>query len=142
MAKTRLNNVYHGMKARCYNKNAPKYKNYGARGITICEEWKNDFKTFADWAVKNGYDEKAKRGTCTIDRIDVNGNYEPSNCRWVSTKVNCNNKRNNHLITFENKTHTLSEWAKLLGIKNSTLSMRLKHYKWAIGKALNSESKR
>ena len=81
------------MKTRCYNSNSPDYKNYGGRGITICEEWLKDYLSFRNWAEANGYDENAKKMQCTIDRIDVNGNYEPSNCRWVSAKIQARNKR-------------------------------------------------
>lgn len=90
---TRLHVVWRGMKQRCSNPSSNSYKNYGGRGITVCEEWQ-EFKPFYEWAMANGFDESAKRGDCTIDRIDVNGNYEPSNCRWVTQKVQCSNKRN------------------------------------------------
>lgn len=92
-AKTRLYAVWAGMKARCYNKNCIGYKHYGGRGITICDEWKSDFSKFREWALAHGYDDKAKFGKCTIDRIDVTGNYEPSNCRWVDMKIQNRNKR-------------------------------------------------
>lgn len=89
---TRLYTVWEGMKARCRNKNHEAYHNYGGRGISICDEWK-DFSAFEKWALENGYNENAKRGECTIDRINVNGNYEPSNCRWVDMKTQASNRR-------------------------------------------------
>ena len=92
-----LYSVWHGIKYRCYCKSSHDYPNYGGRGITICEEWKNDFKAFHDWAIANGYkEEKTDKGIniLTIDRIDVNGNYEPSNCRFVTNEVQAKNKRN------------------------------------------------
>lgn len=90
---TRLYKVYRTMLARCGNPNSSEYKNYGGRGISVCEEWKNSFPTFREWALAHGYDENAARGDCTIDRIDVDGNYEPNNCRWVSSLVQAQNKR-------------------------------------------------
>jgi hypothetical protein len=93
LSDTRLYKVFRDMKTRCYNSNSPDYKNYGGRGITICEEWLKDYLSFRNWAEANGYDENAKKMQCTIDRIDVNGNYEPSNCRWVSSKIQARNKR-------------------------------------------------
>ena len=105
------------MKNRCDNGN----KNDGGRGITVCNEWKNNFDAFYEWALNNGYNE-----TLTIDRIDVNGNYCPENCRWATITEQQNNKRTNVIIEYDGVSHTVSEWAKILNIKRGTLDKRLK----------------
>ena len=94
LSKDRLYHIWASMRARCNNKNDTNYQYYGGRGITVCESWDKDAKAFFDWAYSNGYDKDAKRGACTLDRIDVNGNYEPDNCRWVDMKTQVNNRRN------------------------------------------------
>lgn len=93
LSKTRLYRVWRGMKTRVYNPKNEKYPVYGGRGIGMCEEWRDSFEAFKAWADDNGYDENAEFGECTIDRIDVDGDYEPANCRWVSLKVQAGNKR-------------------------------------------------
>lgn len=115
MTHTRLYTVWCDMRRRCNNPKAPEYKNYGERGIRVCEQWENDFQTFYDWAMINGYNENAVRGDCTIDRIDVNGDYCPENCRFVDSLVQGSNKRNNRLITHNGKTMTQSEWGRYYG---------------------------
>ena len=89
---TRLYVIWKNMRQRCYNSNHPAYKNYGGRGVSVCQEW-NSFDVFGKWALENGYDANAPFGQCTIDRIDVNGNYEPSNCRWITIAAQQKNKR-------------------------------------------------
>lgn len=92
-SNTRLYHIWRGMLARCYSISTEQYHNYGGRGIKVCDDWLKDFQNFYNWAILAGYDETAPFGICTIDRIDVNGNYQPDNCRWVDMKVQACNKR-------------------------------------------------
>lgn len=114
----RIYSIWRGMLWRCDKQNQSK-NSYSRRGISVCEEW-HDYKTFKDWAIANGYADGL-----SIDRIDYYGNYEPNNCRWVTPLEQANNKSNNHLITHDNKTMTLAEWARELGINYSTLRSRI-----------------
>ena len=120
LSHTRIYNLYMGIKARCYNSNEPAYKNYGGRGIKMCKEWFDDFMSFYNWATDSGY-----KDNLTIDRIDVNGNYEPSNCRWVDMKIQQNNRSNNHRIKYNGETKTLMEWSKDFGVNYKTLHKRV-----------------
>ena len=131
----RLYKLWTSMRNRCGNKNEKCYHNYGGRGIKICEEW-NDYSNFRDWAVNNGYDENADFGKCTIDRIDVNGDYSPNNCRFISLKQQENNRTNNRLLTFNGETKTMAEWAKETGINYGTISTRINRHRWTVEDAL------
>lgn len=92
-SRSRLYHVWDGMIGRCYRKNSDNYDWYGGRGITVCDEWRNNFQAFQDWAIANGYDEDATRGQCTIDRIDNDKGYSPDNCRWITHEAQQQNKR-------------------------------------------------
>lgn len=132
---TRLYNIWKSIKQRCVYSSSATFKNYGGRGIKMCEEWKNNYSVFKEWALANGYDENAQRGVCTLDRINVNGNYEPSNCRWINIQKQQLNKQNNRLITFNGETKTLKEWSDELGINYGTLQQRLDVAKLSIEEA-------
>lgn len=138
---TRLYAVWNNMRERCRNPKSREYPRYGERGIIVCDEWLNDFQAFYNWAMANGYDETAPRGQCTIDRINNDGNYEPSNCRWVTAKVQANNTRRTRFIEFNGERYSVTEWARRLGINQSTLSMRINKYGWSAEKALRTEAK-
>ena len=117
---TRLGGIYHGMLDRCENSNSDSYKDYGGRGIRVCEEWQT-FPPFKKWALENGYSDML-----SIDRIDVNGDYEPSNCRWATSKEQGNNKRDNHYLTYNNETMTVQQWGEKIGINPNTIIHRLR----------------
>lgn len=129
--RTRLYDTWHHMKQRCYNSNDKNYKYYGGRGIAVCDEWKDDFISFHNWATNNGY----KEGL-TIDRIDVNGNYEPNNCRWFNRKQQARNRRNTRMITCKGETKPLAEWCEVLGLNYWTVISRLDRLNWSIEKSL------
>lgn len=133
MTGTRLYRIYVDMVSRCTYKCCNRYNNYGGRGITVCTEWLNDRTTFFDWAMENGYNDML-----TIDRIDVNGNYEPSNCRWVTTYEQSQNTTTNVLVTYQGQTKSISEWSKICGINRKTLYTRLCQNGWAIDDAMNT----
>lgn len=122
---SRLYVVWRDMKRRCTNPHAKDFINYGANGIKVCKDW-NSFQNFYKWAMENGYDENAKKGKCTLDRINNNGNYEPNNCRWVTVKEQANNRKTNHFITINNETHTIAEWAEIYNIKSYIISNRIR----------------
>lgn len=116
----RLYHIWQSMKQRCYNPNMKRYEDYGGRGIKVCDEW-NDFINFYNWAINNGY-----AYNLSIDRINLDGDYEPQNCRWSTPKEQDNNRRNNVFITFNGKTQTIAQWSEETGIKYETLRSRIR----------------
>lgn len=108
MSGTRIYLEWQGMKGRCCNPHDPRYERWGGRGITVCDEWKNSFEAFYEWAVANGYHDDL-----TIDRIDNDGNYGPDNCRWATPREQSRNRSSNIKITIGNSTRTFAEWCEI-----------------------------
>lgn len=127
LCNTRLYRIWHGIKCRCYEEKNKKYYLYGAKGIKMCEEWKNDFKKFYEWSISNGYNEKL-----TIDRIDSEGDYEASNCRWANIYTQNNNRKINHYLEYNGEKHTIAEWARIYKVNRDFFYNRMrknkKHY--------------
>lgn len=134
--KERLYGVWRGMIDRCYNPQSRFYFRYGGRGIKICDEWLNSYANFREWANNNGYDPTIPKGQCTIERVDNDKGYEPDNCIWTSLKRQCNNRSNNHTITYNGVTHTVTEWSDITGIRKDTLRRRIFVYEWDVERAL------
>lgn len=118
-SKTRLYKIWQGIKTRCYNKSNRGYHDYGERGIKVCQEWLDDFGAFYNWAINNGYQDNL-----TIDHIDVNKGYEPDNCRWTTPKQQANNRRNNIMLTYANKTQNMKQWSETLKIPYAAVLSR------------------
>jgi hypothetical protein len=137
MTNTILFSKWNRMLERCRNHNRRDYKDYGGRGICVCDEWKKDFMAFYNWAVESGY----KEGL-TLDRINNDGNYEPSNCRWATPKEQANNRRSSVFLTYNGETHTVSQWAEIQHIPRDTLDRRMRQCGWSVEKALTTPVKR
>lgn len=134
---TRLYTIWHGMKQRCNSETSHDYKNYGARGISVCDEWSNDFSAFRKWALNNGYADDL-----SIDRIDVNGNYCPENCRWTDSKTQGRNRTTSNYFAYNGKEYNLAELSEMSGIRYGTLYARIDRYGWSIDRAVNTPIKR
>lgn len=132
MSSTKIYHVWASMKNRCKNPNDRNYHHYGGRGIMYCDEWEK-FEPFYKWAYENGY----KEGL-SIDRVDVNGNYEPDNCIWITMEEQQNNKRDNVLITYRNKTQNIMQWSKELNVTFNLLYGRLHKYDMDLNKVIKS----
>lgn len=137
LSKTRLHRIWHSMYCRCYYPTTNQYKNYGGKGIKVCEEWKHieGFVNFYNWAKKNGYEENL-----TLDRIDNNKDYCPSNCRWITLKQQSNHRTNNVYYTFNGETKTSKQWCEIFNISQTTLLDRLKRG-WTLEQALTISTK-
>jgi hypothetical protein len=130
MSRTPVNMVWRAMRDRCVNPNNKSFANYGGRGIRVCERWDSFENFLADMGSRsNGY---------SIDRIDNDGNYEPGNCRWTTTKQQMNNQRRNRVLEFNGESKTIAQWAESTGIKWLTLRQRLDRYGWTIERALTT----
>ena len=129
MKHTRIYEIWCGMKKRCYNQNSKNFPQYGGKGIIVCDDWKNDFLKFYDWSMKNGYQENL-----TIDRIDNNGNYEPSNCRWITHKQQQRNRTNNIYLEHNGETKTLSGWCIIMNEPYKRIYSRIKSALYHYGK--------
>ena len=131
----RLWNSWRSMRFRCNNKASNRYHLYGGRGIKVCEDWDKSFEAFKEWSLQNGYADNL-----TIDRIDVNGDYRPENCRWIPIEEQGRNKRTNRLLIHNGETRTLAEWARVASLNEETLRSRLKRG-WSVEKALTTPVK-
>ena len=129
MFGTRLYHIWNGLNGRCNNPNNKDYPDYGGRGIKVCQEWRTA-DNFFKWAKESGYADDL-----SIDRIDNNKDYCPTNCRWMPMSKQQRNKRNNKLIEFNGETHCIAEWAEITGIASQTINSRLR-YGWTIDEAL------
>ena len=130
---TRLFNIWQNIRSRCLCTTNPYFQYYGGKGIKICDEWKDDFNSFYDWAMRNGYEENL-----TIERIDVNGNYKPSNCKWATWVEQSLNKNDTHFLEYKGVKKPLTVWAREKGINPSTLLYRLKRG-WIVEKSLETK---
>lgn len=133
--KTRLYNIWLGMRNRCNNPKNHRFDNYGGRGINVASEW-NDYSKFREWSLNNGY-----KDYLSLDRKDNSKGYSPDNCHWVTQTEQMNNIRNNHLLTYKGETKTMAEWSRLTGIKYHTLKRRINRYKWSVERALEERVK-
>lgn len=134
-SKTRLHNTWCGMIDRCNNKKDASYPRYGGRGIKICEEWLNDYRNFAKWARKNGYTDEL-----TIERIDVNGDYCPENCKWATTKEQARNRRTTKWVEWQGRKMSLAEAAEMANLPYKQVHFRIKKG-WSLEKALTTPLK-
>lgn len=138
----RLQQILHGMKNRCNNKNTASYQYYGGRGIQVCDEWNNDFMAFYNWAKNNGYSDEL-----SIDRIDNEKNYEPVNCRWATQSEQMENRRRwerrkTVFVPFRGEAVSIPELSERFSISRELLYDRIRRYKWSAEKAVTVPNRR
>lgn len=131
----RLYRTWQNMRNRCNDPGNKEYQHYGGRGISVCDEWNESFDSFYEWAMSNGYQDDL-----TIDRIDVNGNYCPENCRWATLHDQSRNRTNNRVIEYQGRKMILADWAKEMGINASVIRHRL-DAGWTVEAALTKPIK-
>lgn len=129
---TRLYSIWSHMRQRVRDENVDRYAHYGGKGVTVCEEWQ-DYEVFKSWALENGYSKEL-----SIDRIDNDGNYEPSNCRWATLRQQMNNTSRNHFVEHNGERKTLAQWGRKLGITREAVHNRLYVYGWSKEQALTT----
>ena len=139
--KTRLYAVWASMRERCYCETCDAYQYYGAKRISICDEWM-DFERFESWAFSSGYNPNAESHQCTIDRIDNSKGYSPDNCRWVNSVTQSNNQTKNRMVTYNGKTKTVAEWGRENGWNYMVLYDRLFKYHWDVERAMTQPVKK
>jgi hypothetical protein len=135
MDELRMRSIIAGVRKRCFNENCRTYKYYGGKGVTICERWYGKGGG-ANFVQDMG---PTYKPGLTLERIDVNGNYEPSNCTWATMTEQANNRTNNRVLSFNGQSMTVAQWAREIGIKHKTLHQRLNGYGWSVDKALSTK---
>lgn len=121
LSKTLLYKIWQNMKSRCYCKSATRYERYGGRGITVCDEWRNNFMAFYNWAYSNGY-----KDGLSIERIDIDLGYMPGNCKWILKSEQSKNTCRTHWVTHNGETKCVEDWCKELELKSNTILDRAK----------------
>lgn len=129
----RLHEIYANMKTRCHNPNYELWSRYGGRGIKVCEEWENSYKSFRDWAFSSGYSDNL-----TLDRIDNDGDYCPDNCKWSDRVEQANNRHTNRILTLNGEKDTMANWARKTGLPYWLIQRRLDEFKWSEEKTLTT----
>ena len=140
-SKERLYQVWVGMLNRCYDPNRREYPHYGGRGIQVCKEWRESYLSFREWAYSNGFDPELPGKECSLDRIDIDGNYEPSNCQWITMKEQADNKKQTRWLVYRGQKIKFTDASKMSGICPGTIRDRLKRG-WSVERALEQPARK